>query len=154
MDQVKIGKFIAQCRKEKDMTQRQLAEALDISDKTISKWETGKGLPEAGFMAPLSVILGITVNELLIGERIPEAEYQERAEETMVALAEMKAEVEDVKKNVSSLKHRVEHSAETGITFGAVLAIVISYHTYASIGWAMLHGILGWIYVIYYLIKY
>ena len=96
MDQIKIGQFIAQCRREKNMTQRQLAEELGISDKTISKWETGKGLPEAGFMTPLSEVLGITVNELLAGERIPEAEYQERAEETMVALAEMKAEVENV----------------------------------------------------------
>lgn len=154
MDQVKIGKFIAGCRKEKNMTQCQLAEALGISDKTISKWETGKGLPEAGFMASLSGILGITVNELLAGERIPDAEYQERAEETLVALAEMKSEVEGVKKEVSSMKHRMEHSAETGITFGAVLAIVISYHAYASVGWAILHGILGWFYVIYYLIKY
>lgn len=154
MDQIKIGQFIAQCRKEKNMTQRQLAEALGISDKTISKWETGKGLPEAGFMTPLSEILGITVNELLTGERIPEAEYRERAEETMVALAEVKTEVENVKKNVASMKHRLEHSAETGITFGAVLAMVISYHAYSSIGWAILHGILGWIYVIYYIIRY
>ena len=154
MDQVKIGSFIAQRRKEKNMTQRQLAEKLGISDKTISKWETGKGLPEAEFMTPLSEILGITVNELLTGESIPDAEYQERAEETMVALAEMRAEVEDVKKNVSSIKHGMEHGAKTGISFGAVLAIVISYHTYASVGWAVLHGILGWIYVIYYLIKY
>lgn len=154
MDQVKIGAFIAQCRKEKNMTQRQLAEELGLSDKTISKWETGKGLPEAGFMAPLSEILGISVNELLTGERIPEEEYQERAEETMVALAEMRAEVEKVKKNVSSLKHKMGHSAETGISFGAVLAMVISYHAYSSIGWAILHGILGWIYVIYYIIKY
>lgn len=154
MDQVKIGNFIAQCRKEKNMTQKQLAEVLGISDKAISKWETGRGLPEAGCMAPLSEALGISVNELLTGERIPAEEYQERAEETMVALAEMKAEVENVKKNVASMKHRLEHSAEKGITFGAVLAMVISYHAYSSIGWAILHGILGWFYVIYYIIKY
>lgn len=154
MDQVKIGMFIAQCRREKNMTQRQLAEKLGLSDKTISKWETGKGLPEAGFMAPLSEILGISVNELLTGERIPDEEYQERAEETMVALAEMKAEMEDVKENVTSIRHRMEHSAKTGISFGAVLAMVISYHAYSSIGWAILHGILGWVYVIYYIIRY
>lgn len=154
MNQIKIGQFIAQCRKEKNMTQRQLADELGISDKTISKWETGKGLPEAEFMTPLSEILGITVNELLTGERIPEAEYQERAEETMVALAEMKAEVENVKKNMASMKHRMGDGAKTGISFGSVLAMVISYHAYSSIGWAILHGILGWAYVIYYIIKY
>lgn len=150
MDQVKIGKFIAECRREKNMTQRQLAEQLGISDKTISKWETGKGLPEAGFMVPLGEILGISVNELLTGERIPEEEYQEKAEETMVALAEMKAEVEEVKKKVLTMGKGVDLS----VSFGAVLAVVISYHAYSSIGWAILHGILGWVYVIYYIIKY
>ena len=53
MDQIKIGKFIADTRKEKNMTQKQLADALSISDKTISKWECGKGLPEASLMLPL-----------------------------------------------------------------------------------------------------
>lgn len=150
MDQVKTGCFIAQCRKEKNMTQRQLADVLGISDKTISKWETGKGLPEAGCMVPLCEALGISVNELLTGERIPDEEYQEKAEETMVALAEMKAEVEEVKKKVISMDKGVDIS----VSFGAVLAVVISYHAYSSVGWAIFHGILGWIYVIYYLIKY
>ena len=150
MDQVKIGNFIAQCRKEKNMTQKQLAEVLGISDKAISKWETGRGLPEAGCMAPLSEALGISVNELLTGERIPAEEYQERAEETMVALAEMKTEVKNLRKMVGSM----DKGVKTGIGFGSVLAMVISYHAYASIGWAVLHGILGWAYVIYYLLKY
>lgn len=150
MDQVKIGNFIAQCRKEKNMTQKQLAEVLGISDKAISKWETGRGLPEAGCMAPLSEALGISVNELLTGERIPAEEYQERAEETMVALAEMKTEVKNLKEKVGSM----DKGVKTGIGFGSVLAMVISYHAYASIGWAIFHGILGWAYVIYYLLKY
>lgn len=53
MDQTKVGRFIAECRKEKNMTQRQLADEIGISDKAISKWETGRGLPEAGYMVPL-----------------------------------------------------------------------------------------------------
>lgn len=150
MDQVKIGSFIAQCRKEKNMTQRQLADILGISDKAISKWETGRGLPEAGCMAPLCEALGISVNELLGGERIPAEEYQERAEETMVALAEMKTEVGNLKKKVGAM----DKGVKTGISFGAVLAMIISYHAYASVGWAVFHGILGWAYVIYYLLKY
>lgn len=149
MDQVKTGIFIAHCRKEKNMTQRQLADLLGISDKTISKWETGKGLPEAGCMVALCEALEISVNELLTGERIPAEQYQERAEETMVALAEMRAEVDAVKKKVVSM----DKGVTSGVTFGAVLAVVISYHAYSSVGWAILHGILGWIYVIYYLIK-
>ena len=62
MDQIKIGKFIAQMRKEKKLTQRNLADELCISDKTISKWECGKGLPEVSLMLPLCEILEISVN--------------------------------------------------------------------------------------------
>ena len=79
MDQIKIGKFIANCRKEKNMTQRQLADILEISDKTISKWECGKGLPEVQFMIPLCDLLGINVNKLLSGEKLSADEYQKRA---------------------------------------------------------------------------
>ena len=86
MDQIKIGKFIANCRKEKNMTQRQLADALEISDKTISKWECGKGLPEVQFMIPLCDLLGINVNELLSGEKLSADEYQQKAEENMMTL--------------------------------------------------------------------
>ena len=86
MDQIKIGKFIASCRKEKNMTQRQLADILEISDKTVSKWECGKGLPEVQFMLPLCNLLGINVNELLSGEKISADEYQQKAEKNMMTL--------------------------------------------------------------------
>ena len=86
MNQIKTGKFIAQIRKEKGMTQRQLADELLISDKTVSKWETGKGMPEVSLMMPLCEVLGINVNELLTGERIPDEVYKEKAEETMMDL--------------------------------------------------------------------
>ena len=86
MDQAKIGAFIAQVRKEKSYTQRQLADLLGISDKTISKWECGNGLPEVSLMLPLCEALGITVNELLSGERLEEKAYREKAEENIVRL--------------------------------------------------------------------
>ena len=88
MDQIKIGKFIAKIRKEKDMTQRELADALLISDKTVSKWECGKGLPEVSLMMPLCEVLGISVNDLLTGERVSELDYKEKAEENMMNLME------------------------------------------------------------------
>ncbi len=75
MDQIKIGKFIACLRKEKGYTQRQLADMLDISDKTISKWETGNGLPDISLIMPLCEAFGISVNELLSGERIGDENY-------------------------------------------------------------------------------
>ena len=70
MDQIKIGKFIADCRKDKNLTQMQLAEKLNITDRAVSKWENGRSLPDAAIMLELCNILNISVNELLNGERI------------------------------------------------------------------------------------
>lgn len=97
-------------------------------------------------MAPLCEALGINVNELLRGERIPGEEYQEKAEETMVKLAEMKEDIKKVNWKMDSMKK--------GIGFGAALAMVVSYQTYSSIALAIVHGILGWIYVIYHVLRY
>ena len=82
MDQARIGKFIAEMRKAKRLTQRQLADALAISDKTVSKWECGKGLPEVSLMLPLCEALEITVNDLLSGERVSGTDYQRRRRKT------------------------------------------------------------------------
>lgn len=86
MDQIKIGRFIAEERKNKHYTQKQLAEILGISDKTVSKWECGNGFPEVSLLLPLCGELGITVNELLSGERLEETDYKEKAEENMMNL--------------------------------------------------------------------
>ena len=86
MDQIKIGKFIAEERKKKGCTQRELADKLGISDKTISKWERGNGFPEISLLLPLCNELDITVNELLSGERLLEVDYKKKAEENMVNL--------------------------------------------------------------------
>lgn len=92
MDQIKTGCFIAELRKEKGLTQRALADALLISDKTVSKWETGKGMPEISLMMPLCEQLNITVNELLSGERLNDSDYKKKAEENMMDLIREKAE--------------------------------------------------------------
>ena len=92
MDQVKIGQFIKAIRKEKDLTQREVAESLSISEKTISKWETGNGLPDVSLMLPLCELLEISVNELLSGERLDEKRYLEKAEQNIMSLIEEKAE--------------------------------------------------------------
>lgn len=84
MDQIKIGQFISQLRKAKGMTQRQLADELLVSDRTISKWETGKGMPDVSLMMPLCEILDISVNELLSGEKLSNEEYKKKAEENIV----------------------------------------------------------------------
>ncbi len=88
MDQIKIGNFIAKRRKEENLTQKQLAELLFISEKTVSKWECGKGLPDVSLMLPLCEALKITVNELLLGERVEERAYKENAEAQLLRFAE------------------------------------------------------------------
>ena len=70
MNQTEIGKFIAKRRKEKQLTQAQLAEKLNITDRAVSKWETGKCMPDSSVMLELCGILGITVNELLSWEEV------------------------------------------------------------------------------------
>jgi len=92
MDQIKTGKFIAEMRKKQSYTQRQLADILGISDKTVSKWETGNGLPDVSLMMPLCDLLHISINELLSGERLSESEYKQQAEENMMNLMMERAE--------------------------------------------------------------
>lgn len=92
MDQIKTGRFIAQRRRALGLTQRELAEQLDVSDKTISKWECGNGMPEVSLMLPLCKTLGISVNELLSGETLDDASYQTHAEENMMNLMKEREE--------------------------------------------------------------
>lgn len=94
MNQKAIGTFIAACRKDKGLTQMQLAEKLNITNRAVSKWENGKSLPDASIMLDLCAILGITVNELLSGERIPMEEYQQKAEQNLVNLQEKKVQAQ------------------------------------------------------------
>ena len=86
MNQEKISYFIQQTRKEHGMTQKELADKLGISDKTVSKWETGKGMPDMDFLIPLCSALDINVNELLSGEKLSLTNYSEKAEENMMNL--------------------------------------------------------------------
>lgn len=90
MNQEEIGKFISSCRKDKGLTQMQLAEMLNITNRAVSKWETGKSCPDVSIMLELCDILGITVNELLSGERIVMEDYQKKAEENLIELQSKK----------------------------------------------------------------
>ena len=87
MNQEKIGKFIAECRKNKNMTQAELAEKLNITDRAISKWETGKGMPDSSIMLDLCNELKISVNELLSGEMISMENKNEKQEQLLLDMA-------------------------------------------------------------------
>ena len=101
MDQIKIGKFISECRKKQNLTQAQLAEKLDITDRAISKWETGKAMPDSDIMLDLCDILGIKVNELLCGEMIEIEHKDEQLNELIFQMA----------KNEERYHKRLLHSA-------------------------------------------
>ena len=117
MDQIRIGKFIAESRKSKGLTQRQLADALSISDKTVSKWECGKWLPEVSLMLPLCAALEITVNDLLSGEKVSSMEYQKKAEGNMMNL------MQENEENRKRMALSVITVAITVIAVGALVVI-------------------------------
>lgn len=92
MDQVRIGKFIADRRKNANCTQMQLAEKLGITDRAVSKWETGKAMPDASIMLQLCDILGITVNDLLSGEVVTVDNYHQELEKNLLEMVRQKEE--------------------------------------------------------------
>ena len=92
MDQIKIGKFISERRKQLNLTQAQLAEKLNITDRAVSKWETGRSLPDASIMLDLCSILNITVNDLLNGEVITVDNYKKQSEEVLIEMVKEKEE--------------------------------------------------------------
>ena len=95
MNQIKIGKFIAECRKKNNLTQMQLAEKLNITDRAISKWENGKGMPDSSIMLDLCKELKISVNELLSGEMTSMENKNEKQEQLLLDMAK---EVEEKNK--------------------------------------------------------
>lgn len=94
MDQIKIGRFIAEIRKQKGLTQAELAEKLNITDRAISKWETGRSLPDSAIMLELCHILGITVNDLLCGEILSMENKNEKLEQTLIEMVKEKEQTD------------------------------------------------------------
>ena len=139
MDLIKIGKFIADLRKEKNLTQMQLAEKLNITDRAISKWECGRAMPDSSIMLELCEVLGISVNELLMGEKLEMKNYNEQVE---LNLIELIREKEEADKRLLKTEIVIGISAtlflftcvgfgayfgKTGITWLAILLIVIGF---------------------------
>ncbi len=101
MDQVKIGAFISKCRKAAGLTQAQLAEKLNITDRAVSKWENGKSMPDSSIMLELCSELHITVNDLLSGEVVTMDKHNEKTEKLLIEMAKQK---EDSDKRLLSLE--------------------------------------------------
>ena len=94
MDQIKIGKFIAECRKSVNLTQMQLAEKLGITDRAVSKWERGLSMPDSSIMIELCKILEISVNDLLCGEVVTMDNYNKELEKKLIEMIKQKEEAD------------------------------------------------------------
>lgn len=128
MDQIKIGKFIAACRKEQHLTQMQLAEKLNITDRAVSKWETGNTMPDSSIMLELCDILGIGVNDLLSGERVTMDKYNKQLETNLLNMVKEK---EQADKRLLSLEIFI------GVLVSIILFALIGVASFAPIadGW-------------------
>lgn len=120
MDSKIIGEFIKEQRALKNLTQKQLAEKLGVTDKAISRWETGKGIPDVSLLIPLSNALEVSVHEILLGEKIEEEKKIEKYEETIVnTLTTNKKQISSLHKIIYALFVAVEVVAIYGFTIGA-----------------------------------
>ncbi len=134
MNQEKIGKFIANCRKEQNLTQEQLAEKLGITYKAVSKWECGKGLPDASIMMELCKILKITVNDLLSGEKVDKEHYQKKLEQNIIDT------IDYTDKKVSR-KNKLIYEMIMFFGLGLIFISFTIYPTDSS--WGAIHSIMG-----------
>jgi transcriptional regulator with XRE-family HTH domain len=121
-----VGKNIKAFREQKNLTQEQLAEQLNVTRQAVSGWENEKTQPDVETLHKIACALECSVEELIYGER----------------------------RKFTIVNNVNKKTVTEGLSFGAALAMVISYVEWKSIGWAILHGLLGWVYVIYYAIKY
>lgn len=121
MNQIEIGRFIAQERKYKQYTQRQLSDILGISDKTISKWECGNGFPEVSLLLPLCSELDITVNELLSAKRLSADNYKQKVEENIMNL------IKEKEANKRNWKLMITTGFISVIAFLTLIMIVVFY---------------------------
>lgn len=131
MTQTEIGRFIAQCRKEKKLTQSQLAEKLNITDRAVSKWETGKCMPDSSIMLELCKILGITVNELLSEEKIDTENFEKKADENLIAL-ERKAETGMAGKGMASILF------SAALLLGIVVCLICDIAISGKLTWSLI----------------
>lgn len=124
-----IGKTIKKIRAEKGLTQEQLAEQLHVTRQAVSNWEQEKTQPDVETLTTMAEVLEVPVEELIYGNAIN-------------------------KESKVIIEKTTEKGIDVGAAVGVALAVVLSYGKWHSIGWAIFHGLLNWIYVIYYVIQY
>lgn len=134
MNQEKIGKFIAKIRKEKNITQQELAEKLGVSDRTIGNWENGRNMPDLSLFKPLCKELDITINDLISGEKVKNSNYQEKLEENIINTIDYSNKKLENKNNFIGL---------ILIIFGVLLSITAIAIFPSESSWGSIYSILG-----------
>ena len=134
MNQEKIGKFIAQCRKEKNMTQQDLSEKLGVSSKTVSNWENGRNMPDLSLFKPLCEELDINLNDFLSGEKVKETEYQKKLEENII---------KTINFSNNKLKNKNNFIGLMLITFGVLISITAIAIFPSESSWGSLYSVFG-----------
>ncbi len=134
MNQEKIGKFIACCRKKKNITQQELAEKLGVSDRTIGNWENGRNMPDLSLFKPLCKELDITLNDLMSGEKVKEKEYQEKLEENII---------NTINYTNKKFENRNNFIGLIFITFGILISITAVAIFPSESSWGSIYSVLG-----------
>lgn len=156
MDQVKIGKFIATLRKEKSLTQEQLGEKLGVTNKTVSRWENGNYMPDVEMLLLLSKEFGVTINELIIGERLGTEEFKKAADDNLVtALA---SSTFTLKEKITFFKKKWlrEHIATIVLCVAAWIGMMIwlTLETQGDDKFLILGAVGGLLAVLFYVVLY
>ena len=134
MNQEKIGKFILKCRKDKKLTQIELAEKLGVTDKSISNWENGRNMPDLSLFKPLCEILDISINDLISGEKISKDKYQEKLEENIITTIDYTNKKVIVKNNIIGI---------ILIAFGIMMAITAMSIFPSESSWGSIYSVFG-----------
>ena len=134
MNQEKIGKFIASCRKQKNITQQELAEKLGVSDRTIGNWENGRNMPDLSLFKPLCKELDISLNDFLSGEVVSKGEYQERLEENIINT------IEYTNKKIKDRNHLIGLIL---IIFGVLIAVSAVAIFPSESSWGSIYSVFG-----------
>ena len=134
MNQERIGKFIAECRKNKKMTQSELAEKLGVTDKSIGNWENGRNMPDLSLFKPLCEELGITINDLMSGEKISKDKYQEKFEENIVNTIDYST------KKINKYSHSIGLIL---VVFGLLIALTAVIMFPSESSWGSIYSVFG-----------
>ena len=134
MNQEKIGKFIAECRKKRNMTQSELGEKLGVTEKSVSNWENGRNMPDLSLFKPLCNELNISLNDLMSGEIVTEKEYQEKLEENIIKTIDY---------TNKKIENRNSFIGLILITFGVLISITAVAIFPSESSWGAIYSVFG-----------